>query len=184
VIAKAAGGGSNTIAKPRGLKPGTLKPKQSQQPAGAKTVNRTRSQAAAAQRDRSRRLFEFSRTAPGRDGFRSDRGLRVNKTRINQGNLLTGRVDRVTAKSRPQRTGSLIGQSAEAKKTQIRRNRAETRYDQLAQERRNITGRGRIKAGLLAKNSQRMATVAKSFDVYDMGTGRKPPRRSTGRRRR
>jgi hypothetical protein len=109
--------------------------------------------------------------------------LRVSKTRINQGNLLTGKIDKVTVKNRPQRTGSLIGQSAEAKKTLIRRNRAETRYDQLAQERRNITGRGRIKAGILAKNSQRMATVAKSFDVYGMGTGRKPARRSSGRRR-
>jgi hypothetical protein len=177
VTVKATGGGKGTIVKPRGLKPGAIKPKQSQQPAGAKAVNRTRSQAAAAQRDRSRRLFEFSRTAPGRNDFKSDRGLRVSKTRINQGNLLTGKIDRVTVRSRPQRTDSLIGQSAEAKKTQIRRNRAETRYDQLLQERRAIVGRGRNKAGILAKNSQRMATVAKSFDVYDMGTGRKPRRR-------
>lgn len=145
-------------------------------------TGRGRKRAAGAQKERNRRLFEFSRSAFGYRGSMSDRGLRVKKTTINQGNLFTGRTDRVTISARPNRTGSLIGKSTAFRKTQVRRARAEARYDSLLQQRKGVMSKGRVRAGELARISQRLSTISGAFKTYDMGTGRRPPRRSTRRR--
>jgi hypothetical protein len=151
----------------------------------APTSGRNRKQAAAAQGERNQRLFEFSRSAFGYDGSRSDRGLKVKKTTINQGNLFTGKTDKVTISSRPKRAESLIGKSAAFKKTQVRRARAEARYDSLLQQREGVMSKGGVRAGelaQLARINQRMSAVSGAFRTYDMGTGRRPPRRSTRRK--
>jgi hypothetical protein len=177
------GGARMTAARPGGTvsrsgkgKPGAAAPKAS----SSGKVYRTRGQAAAAQRERNRRLFEFSRSAPGYDGRRSDRGIKIRKTTVNQANLLTGRADRVTVRSRTTQTDSAIGQSSAAKKTQQRRQRAETRYESLLEQQRALPRVRRGNAG--SKNVNSMATVARAFREYDMGTGRRSPRRRTGRR--
>ena len=179
------GGGARMRAARTGgtvSRSGKGKPAPASQASSTGKVYRTRSQAAAAQRERNRRLFEFSRSAPGYDGRRSDRGIKIRKTTVNQANLLTGKTDRVTVRSRTTQTDSIIGQSSAAKKTQQRRQRAETRYESLLQERKALMANRRNKAGVLARNSQRMGTVAEAFREYDRGTGRKAARRSTGRR--
>ena len=162
---------------------GKRKTAPANQPSSDGKVYRTRNQAAAAQRERNRRLFEFSRSAPGYSGSRSDRAIKIRKTTVNQANLLTGRTDRVTIRSRAKQTESAIGQSSAAKKTLQRRQRAETRYESLLQERKSLMANRRNKAGVLARNSQRMGTVAQAFREYDRGTGRRSARRTTARRR-
>lgn len=197
-----AAGPADTVGKPRGLKPNSIKPKASStsrmQPLrgvnaavkgnlsgfkGLPVVLRSKKQAAAAQRERNRRTFEFSRSAAGYDGRRSDRGIKIKTTKVNQGNLLTGRTDRVVVRGAASQTPSVIGQSKASKKTQVRRARAEKRYEQLIQERKALMNNRRNPAGVVAKNSNRMASVANAFRTYDMGTGRKPPKRTTGRRK-
>jgi hypothetical protein len=182
---------AGTIAKPKGLKPGALAERR----AAAKpkpTVNRTRKQAARAQRERSRRMVEFGRSAPG-GGFipgasvgaserRGGTSMRRKSVRVPQGNLLTGRVEMAVVKTRTTFGGSRIGLSSAARKTGKRRARAEARYEALLQERKGITSKGRVRNGELARNSQRMEAVGGAFRVYDMGTGRRPPRKRTGRR--
>jgi hypothetical protein len=153
-------------------------------PAGFKGLPvslRNRKQAGAAQRERNRRLFEFSRGASGYDGSRSNRGLKFKKTTVNQGNLLTGKTERVTVRARPKRTGSLIGESAASRKRQVRRARAEARYESLLQQRKAVTSKGRVRSGELARINQRLSAVSGAFRTYDMGTGRRPARRRTGR---
>jgi hypothetical protein len=151
---------------------------------GLPVIVRTRSQAASAQRERNRRLFEFSRSAPGYDGRRSDRGIKIRKVTTEQPNMLTGRTDRIVRRVRATETGSTIGRSQASRNTQRRRDRAEARYDSLLQERKSIMGKGRVRSGVLARNSRRMDAVSGAFRVYDMGTGRKTPKRSTAPRRR
>lgn len=141
---------------------------------------RSRGQAAAAQKERNRRVFEFSRNAPGYDGFRSNRGLRVKKTMVNQGNLLTGRIDRVKIRGKATGTQSLIGESQASRKRGERRARAERRYEALLEQQRALPRVRRGNAG--SKNANSMSTVARAFREYDMGTGRRSPRRRTGRR--
>lgn len=142
---------------------------------------RNRKQAGAAQRERNRRLFEFSRGSLGYDGSTSNRGLKVKKTTVNQGNLLTGKTERVTVRTRPKRTGSLIGESAASRKRQVRRARAEARYESLLQQRKGVMSKGRVRGGELARINQRLSAVSGAFRTYDMGTGRRPARRRTGR---
>ena len=154
----------------------------------ARRSYRTKAQAAAAQKERNRRLYEYGMSAPGRgylngiSGNSAPKSFRKQQTMVNQQNLLTGGTDRIAVKTRLLPGGSRIKRSAEYRKTETRRARAEARYEQLLQERKSTMGKGRVKAGILAKNSQRMAAVSGAFRVYDMGTGRKPKMRTTGRR--
>lgn len=146
---------------------------------------RTRSEASAAYKERIRRTREFAMSAPGmsREWQGGPRSITVKKVKVNQGNLLTGRTERVTTNIKTKQSDqSRIGQSAASRKTQQRRDRAEARYEALIAERKSIMGQGRVKSGVLAKNSQRMAAVSGAFRAYDMGTGRKPAKRRTGRR--
>jgi hypothetical protein len=144
-------------------------------------TGRTRKQAAAAQRERGRRLYEFARSAPDVRPPRSG-SLRRKKLVVPQGNLLTGRLDKMVVKSKNIPGPSRIGASATARKTAVRRSRAEVRYEALLQEKRNVRGKGRTRNRELARINQRLATVAGAFETYDMGTGRRIPRRSTARR--
>jgi len=144
-------------------------------------TGRTRKQAAAAQRERGRRLYEFARSAPDVRPPRSG-SLRRKKLVVPQGNLLTGRLDKMVVKSKNIPGPSRIGASATARKTAVRRSRAEVRYEALLQEKRNVRGKGRTRNRELARINQRLATVAGAFETYDMGTGRRMPRRSTASR--
>lgn len=153
-------------------------------PAPTRASGRTKQQSARWQRERSRQLVEFGRSAPASrfsDGHSGTSMKRVS-VKVPQGNLFTGRFDMHVIRTRTTFGGSRIGRSAASKKTEKRRARAEARYETLLQERKAITSKGRARKAELARNSQRAATVARAFPVYDMGTGRRPPRQRTGRR--
>jgi hypothetical protein len=175
-----------TVAKPKGLKPSPVS-KAVAKPMKAAGQFRSRKQAASAQKERNRRLYEFAASAPGASIdiaiSPGERSMKRKATRVSQGNLLTGRVDSVKANEKITFGRSRIGRSAISKKNEQRRSRAEARYETLLQERKAIMRRGRVKGGELATNTQRMAAVSGAFRVYDMGTGRKPKRKSTGRQR-
>jgi hypothetical protein len=175
-----------TVAKPKGLKPSPVN-KAAAKPMKAAVQFRSRKQAASAQKERNRRLYEFAASAPGASIdiaiSPGERSMKRKATNVSQGNLLTGRVDSVKANEKITFGRSRIGRSAIFKKNEQRRSRAEARYETLLQERKAIMRRGRVKGGELATNTQRMAAVSGAFRVYDMGTGRKPKRKSTGRQR-
>jgi hypothetical protein len=175
---------AGTVAKPKGLKPSPVN-KAAAKPIKAAVQFRSRKQAASAQKERNRRLYEFAGSAPGTGlaGFPGRGSMKRKATNVSQGNLLTGKVDSVKASEKITFGGSRIGRSASSKKNEQRRSRAEARYETLLQERKAIMRRGRVKGGELATNTQRMAAVSGAFRVYDMGTGRKPKRKSTGRQR-
>jgi hypothetical protein len=175
---------AGTIAKPKGLKPSPVN-KAAAKPMKAAVQFRSRKQAASAQKERNRRLYEFAGSAPGTGlaGFPGRGSMKRKATNVSQGNLLTGKVDSVKASEKITFGRSRIGRSAISKKNEQRRSRAEARYETLLQERKAIMRRGRVKGGELATNTQRMAAVSGAFRVYDMGTGRKPKRKSTGRQR-
>jgi len=176
----------STVAKPKGLKPSPVN-RAAAKPMKAAVQFRSRKQAASAQKERNRRLYEFAASAPGASIdiaiSPGERSMKRKATKVSQGNLLTGRVDSVKANEKITFGRSRIGRSAISKKNEQRRSRAEARYETLLQERKAIMRRGRVKGGELATNTQRMAAVSGAFRVYDMGTGRKPKRKSTGRQR-
>ncbi|MBU6251205.1 MAG: hypothetical protein KGO47_08580 [Cyanobacteria bacterium REEB417] len=190
---------AGTIVKPKGLKPGALAERRgapAPTPAPAKstrTVYRTRQQAVRAQRERNRQLVEFGQSAPEErlvsgaalrpyEDRRGGASMRRRSVRVPQGNLLTGRVDMAVIKTQTTFGGSLIGPSAASRRTAKRRARAQDRYEALLRERKAITSKGRARKRELARNFRRMSAVADAFSVYDMGTGRRPPRKRTGRR--
>ena len=129
------------------------------------TVYRTRSQAAAAQLDRKRQVAEIGERLP-KVGAAQSLGRRAVK--VNQGNLLTGRVDKVTANVVTQKGSTKIGQSSFAKKTQKRMERVESRIDALVSARRSLPQRRRRSADKAAaiKIDRSLSKMSKAADTY------------------
>lgn len=87
---------------------------------GRKTY-RTKRQAAAAYRERVRRTKEYAMSAPGMSSEwqRGPRSITRTKIKVDQGNLLTGRTEKVTTNVKTKQSDqSRIGQSAASRNTQ------------------------------------------------------------------
>ena len=142
-------------ASGKGVKPATPKA----------TVYRTRKQAAAAQRDRSRQIAEIGGRLRKSGAAQS---LSRKAVKVNQRNLLTGGIDRVTANVTTRAGGTRIGSSSFAKKTQRRMDRVGSRIDSLVAQRRSLPQRPRKVADQRAalRTDRRLATMSRAADVY------------------
>jgi hypothetical protein len=134
-------------------------------PTAKPTVYRTRSQAAAAQLDRKRQVAEIGAGLPKVGAAQS---LSRRAVKVNQGNLLTGRVEKVTANVTTQKGSSKIGESSFAKKTQRRMERVEGRIDALVSARRSLPQRPRRSADQAAaiKIDRRLSKMSQAADTY------------------
>jgi hypothetical protein len=134
-------------------------------PAAKPTVYRTRSQAAAAQTDRKRQVAEIGARLPKVGAAQS---LSRRAVKVNQGNLLTGRVEKVTANVTTNKGSSKIGESSFARKTQRRMGRVEGRIDALVSARRSLPQRPRRPADQAAaiKIDRRLSKMSQAADTY------------------
>lgn len=147
---------------------------------GLPVIVRSRAEAASAQREKTRRVYEYAKSSKAGMSTKNRTGsLKFRKDTIMQGNLLTGGVNKITRLSRPTFGDSKIGQSRVFAKNQTRLARAENRYGQLVAAERNLPRVRRGNAG--SKIQQSKTILSRAMSVYNQGTGRKPPRRSTGR---
>jgi hypothetical protein len=141
-----------------GAKAATVKP----------TINRTRKQAAAAQLDRKRQTIENVKAIRGKQSYIAPEGINRKAVKINQRNLLTGGVDKVTAKMQTKVVGERNSPLSQfGRKTEARTERASTRLDVLIQAKRNTPKpRKASERAALAKIQKSISTVTRSFDSY------------------
>jgi len=131
-------------------------------------INRTRNQAAAAQLDRKRQTIENVKAIRGKQSYIAPEGINRKAVKINQRNLLTGGVDKVTAKVQTKVVGERNSPLSQfGRKTEARTERASTRLDALIQARRNTPKpRKASERAALAKIQKSISTVTRSFDSY------------------
>ena len=135
-----------TVAKPKGLKRGAVTARVKAKAVSAKpaattrpTINRTRKQAAAAQLDRKRQTLENTKAIRGKQSLIAPEGISRRSVKVNQRNMLTGGVDRVTTKVQTKVQGERVSPlSSFGRKNTARSERASNRLDALIQARRNI----------------------------------------------
>ena len=132
------------------------------------TINRTRKQAAAAQLDRKRQTLENTKAIRGKQSLIAPEGISRRSVKVNQRNMLTGGIDRVTAKVQTKVQGERISPlSSFGRKNTARSERASNRLDTLIQARRNTPKpRKATERAALAKIQKSISTVTRSFDSY------------------
>ena len=159
-----------TVAKPKGLKQGAVTARvRAAKPATTKpTINRTRKQAAAAQLDRKRQTLENTKAIRGKQSLIAPEGISRRSVKVNQRNVLTGGVDRVTTKVQTKVQGERVSPlSSFGRKNTARSERASNRLDALIQARRNTPKpRKATERAALAKIQKSISTVTRSFDSY------------------
>ncbi len=158
-----------TVTKPKGLKQGAVTARVGAKAATVKpTINRTRKQAAAAQLDRKRQTIENVKAIRGKQSYIAPEGINRKAVKINQRNLLTGGVDKVTAKVQTKVVGERNSPLSQfGRKTEARTERASTRLDALIQAKRNMPkSRRSSEQAALAKIQKSISTVTRSFDSY------------------
>jgi hypothetical protein len=172
----------------RSLKRGSAATTKSTKPTGQ--VNRTRSQAGGAQRERARTLLEKGRNAPGADGSMKSGSVRIRYKTSKQRNLFGG-IDSVRSGRRLEfGNSSKLGPSAASKRATARYGKAYSRLNKLQEQRTSaisrLTGKDFSKKSpamrALAKIERSIKTVNRATDFYDQNP-RAAGRRSRSRRR-
>lgn len=135
--------------------------------AGMPVEIRSRKQAAAAQRERARRLIEGGRSAPGADGS-MDRtaSMRIKYNTSRQANLFGG-IDKVKSGKRFEHSNtSKIGKSSQAKRSEQRRSRVNARLSGLNTQRdKTISGMSGRDFSPFSQATKNLKKIEKSMDT-------------------